>query len=522
MANIILFTDRSPLTKELNGQNIQFERYSRPAGAYKIASVLRDKGYTVLVVPNCLRLSLHAIQNFIDANSKDLLWIGVSTTFLTVRSDTISIYRQEWTNSKNTYIDLEVLNNSQYIKSAQTELAWGTTELLALSDHISKKYNAHVLVGGTWVSHIKNGGLDNSNANIHLIPGHAEDYVITFTESLLGNKPLPFHMASLEGEKDFKSSNIIYTPHDYVDSDEWLSIEISRGCAFKCAYCVYDHKGKADTTKHTKSLREEILRNYEEYGVTKYHLLDDLYNDSDYKIKLLYDEVWSKLPFKPEWISYLRLDLIWSNPDSAEWIKESGCKLGCFGIETLHDKAGKFVGKGLGKKRIIETLEFLKNQWKDDVLVNALMIAGLPYEPYDHIVETMEWLKTTDLVHSYKYSALWVTPPEHKPFVLKQNTMSNDYEKYQLTWGPDGWINNMGITFKMISELVAADDQQHFSNWYPPDLIEYPELRSIGYTHKDLANKTNNISIVEDLTSKAYPINTMIGDRLSHILKIRD
>jgi hypothetical protein len=47
MANIILFTDRSPLTKELNGQNIQFERYSRPAGAYKIASVLRDKGYTV-------------------------------------------------------------------------------------------------------------------------------------------------------------------------------------------------------------------------------------------------------------------------------------------------------------------------------------------------------------------------------------------------------------------------------------------------------------------------------------------
>jgi hypothetical protein len=57
MANIILFTDRSPLTKELNGQNIQFERYSRPAGAYKIASVLRNKGYTVLVVPNCLRLS---------------------------------------------------------------------------------------------------------------------------------------------------------------------------------------------------------------------------------------------------------------------------------------------------------------------------------------------------------------------------------------------------------------------------------------------------------------------------------
>lgn len=519
MANIILFTDRTPLTRELHGQNIQIERYSRPAGAYKIASVLRQQGYSVLVVPNCLRLTFHAIQQFINANSKDLLWIGVSTTFFTVKSNAIDIYRTQWVDSKNTYIDLTVFDNSMYIKDTPTQLAWGTNELEMLSNFVQHSYGAHVFVGGTWVSHIMNGGLGVGNPNVHLVAGHSEDYILAATQALKNGQSIPF---VLEGEKDFKSSQIIYTPDDHISSDEWLNLEVSRGCAFKCAYCTYDHKGKADTSKHSKTLREELIRNYEEFGVTKYHLLDDLYNDSELKIKTLYDEVWSKLPFKAEWISYLRLDLIWSNLDSAQWLKESGCVLGCFGIETLHDKAGKFVGKGLGKDRIIQTLEHLKTVWGDSVLVNALMIAGLPYEPYDHIVETMDWLKTTDLVHSYKYSALWVTPPEHKPFVIKQNAMSNDYEKYQLSWGPDGWVNNVGVTFKQVAELVQNDDQYQSTNFYPPDLIEYPELRTAGYSHDYLSDKKQNANIVLNIANGQYPINELIDRRLAKIISKTD
>lgn len=519
MANVILFTDRTPLTREFQDNHIQLERYSRPAGAYKIASTLRQQGYSVLVVPNCLRLTFHAIQEFINANSKDLLWIGISTTFFTVKSNAIDIYRQEWRESKNTYIDSTDLQTTTYIKDTPTQLAWASDELSLLADFVKNKYEAHVLVGGSWVSHIKNGGLKVDHPNIHLVSGHAEDYVIAATQALNNKLEIPF---TPEGEKDFKGSQIIYTADDYIDANEWLALEISRGCAFKCAYCTYDHKGKTDTTKYTDSLREELIRNYEQFGVTHYQLVDDLYNDSDDKIKILYDEVWSRLPFKAEWISYLRLDLIWSNPDSARWLKESGCVLGSFGIETLHDQAGKFVGKGLGKKRIIETLEHLKQEWGDSVLINALMIAGLPHEPYEHIVETMDWLKTTDLVHSYRYSALWVTPPEHKPFVIKQNAMSDDYEKYQLSWGPDGWVNNVGVTFKQVAELVQRDDEEQFANHYLADVIEYPELRTIGYSHAELTDKTKNLKIVSDIVNNEYPINNMVSSRLAKILSKKD
>jgi hypothetical protein len=522
MANIILFTDRTPVIQQIDGEDYQLERLSRPAGAYKVASTLRAKGYSVIVVPNCLRLSLAGIKNFIRANSKDLIWVGISSTFLTVRSHTLDDYKAKWKETAETTVDLEILKNKYYQVgySAPTMLAWGTEEMRLIAEFI-EGYNAKLLLGGGWVTHIKNGSIDIERAKVHVVTGQSEDYITELTDQLAKDQTiLPQNFR--DGQLEFKSSFIDYTQADYVDSNEWLALEISRGCAFKCAYCSYDHKGKADTTKFTKTLRDEILRNYEMFGVTKYHLLDDLYNDSDYKIKLLYDEVWSKLPFKPEWISYLRLDLIWSNKESAKWIEASGCRLGAFGIETLHDQAGKKVGKGLGKERILETLEYLKETWDNRVLVTAFMIAGLPYEPYEHIVETMDWIRNTDLIHSYKYIPLWVTPPEHKTIMLKTNSLSENYEKYQIEWGPDGWINNMGVTHKMVNELVMKDTTDYFDKVFPVDLNEYPELRALGWTHEQLADKSNNHLIIDAIKNQKYNINDKISYRLNEILKTTD
>jgi hypothetical protein len=100
--------------------------------------------------------------------------------------------------------------------------------------------------------------------------------------------------------------------------------------------------------------------------------------------------------------------------------------------------------------------------------------------------------------------------------------MSNDYEKYQLTWGQDGWINNVGVTFKQVADLVQNDDEEQFSKFYLPDLIEYPELRTVGYNHMDLADKTLNSKIVSNIVNDSYPINDLITDRLAKIISKTD
>lgn len=519
MANIILFTDRTPLTQIINGEAHHFERYSRPAGAYKVATTLRKQGYTVTVIPNCMRLSLSAIKRVISNNSQDLIWVGLSTTFFTIKSKFVNEYRTSWLNEPE-FVDLTILNNGNIIGDGVTQLAWGTFELNYIAEYL-KQFNSQLVLGGTWVTQIKDGSLDLNKTNVKIITGQSEDYIVDFTHALRQNQAVPFQLTST-GEQEFKFSSIDYLETDYVSANEWLSLEISRGCSFKCAYCNYDHKGKSDTTKNVRALRDELIRNYEQWGVTNYHLLDDLYNDSEYKIKMLYDEVWSKLPFTPNWVSYLRLDLIWSDPESAKWIEASGCKLGSFGIETLHNVAGRKVGKGLGKERILETLTLLKDTWQDRVLVNALMIAGLPHEPYEHIVETIDWIQTTDLIDSYWYQPLWVTPPDHRSFVLQQNDMSQNYEKYELTWGPDGWINNVGVTFKSASELAMSAMKNRYNNSFPVDLQEYPELRTCGFTHEQLADKNFARLLNQDSANRNQSINHMITNRLAKILSIKD
>ena len=62
---------------------------------------------------------------------------------------------------------------------------------------------------------------------------------------------------------------------------EVLPLEVGRGCIFSCAFCSFDLIGKrvGDWTKSPKVLRNELLENYEKFGVTTYNFTDELINE---------------------------------------------------------------------------------------------------------------------------------------------------------------------------------------------------------------------------------------------------
>jgi hypothetical protein len=187
----------------------------------------------------------------------------------------------------------------------------------------------------------------------------------------------------------------------------------------------------------------------------------------------------------------MRLDMFWADPDSAEFIMNSGARLGSFGIETLHNKAGSKVGKGLGKERILETLTRLKEVWQNEVLIFAYFITGLPDEPEESILETTQWLAETDLLFSHFANALWVTPPDHKKFVKALNNISNNNDKFGIQWVDEtNWINTQGITFARATELSNAINNNPNRNVI--SFPDYPELRKMGFTHQDIVDIRHN------------------------------
>ena len=529
MAHAIIFMDRAPRTRPDDYTSFHL---ANPAGPFKVASVVRDMGLDALVVPHCYNFSFEGLKKIIDNNSKDLLWVGISTTFMGYDSesyDVVEKYRDIWNSESDCYIDTDFLlqkNQNSYFTHHHN--LWSIKELGKIGFYLEKKFKVPLLLGGMgrMMSDQQYNPSSPFHRNIHFVKGYAEMYVKEFTQQKLADSsaqpPLFVNNTSYDDE-EFKLSSIHWKESDFVKEYDWLPIETARGCAFNCAYCNYPRRSKFDSYKDPKSLREEIIRNYDKFGVTRYNVIDDLYNDSKEKVRILHDEVWSKLPFEVEWVANMRLDMIWSDPDSAALLRDGGCKFGQFGVETLHEVAGRKVGKGLGRKRIIETLEFLKPIWGNDALVSLNFIAGLPYEPLDSIKETMEWSVTTDLFYSANWQPLFIMPPDRLSVAsaIKPNKIETDNDHFKVEWlGPNEWQNSAGVKFSDVANLCLRT-VDIMPTKFKINIRNYMDLRTMGFSHDRIANlKINPISDSELKTAENWAA-TQIDHRIQSILNMK-
>jgi len=524
MAHAIIFVDRSPRTRDLDLTSLHYTHF---AGAAKIASELRKDGKDVLIVPNCMNLSFAGIKQIIENNKKNLLWVGLSTTFMGIRVEEQDRedYYNLWIKSPDAIMDIDFLVKK--VNDTKTDvLLWNAKVLGRISHLLASKYSVPFVIGGAYVNLVDTRA-PLAHPNMHVVKGYAESHTRELTRARLSDpkQEVPYIVNNDHYDNtEFKDSQIYWTDTDFIEPNDWLPIEIARGCAFNCAYCNYPRRGEFDSYRHAKSMREELIRNYETFGVTKYTLVDDLYNDSKDKVRFLYDEVWSRLPFNPEWISFMRLDMFWADPESAEIVMASGARYGGFGIETLNDQAGKRIGKGLGKKRIIETLTHLKQVWADQVLIGANMIAGLPFEPIESIHESIDWTMTTDLIHGASWQYLQLTPPNNNLIPINnlppdsKNRIDSDFDKFGVKWlDRNNWINSAGVTNTMALEAIHRYKSPN--PWYGRfSQYIYADVRSGGLTHEQIVNIHNGSVTEEIMDQQKIVIKHRINQRLNKIL----
>jgi len=524
MAHAIIFTDNIARAVLKHGDSLDSDSY--PAGAYAIASHLRNLGYNVLVIPYFTKMTFAGLQKIVDDNSKNLLWVGISTSLLSANADTESfeIYRENWDKSSDWLVEPEKLVTSYkkaYTNSAR-EMPASTGELNKIGAWLKSKYNVPLLVGGAVVTSFKNGFLGVLNQNVKILTGRGESPIEEITKSLEKDKTFPFILPSNDhyDDHDFKSRIYNWTDADMIEPDDWLPLELARGCSFNCAYCNYDRKSTFDSYRNPDILRQELISNYEKYGVTKYVLMDDLYNDSKEKVRILYDKVWSKLPFAPEWTSYMRLDMFYGDPESADIILHSGAKLMTLGIETLNDQAGRKVGKGLGKERILKTLDFLKEKFQDDLLMHSNFIMGFPDESEESMLDTIAWLAQNKVLYSYSLIPLWITPPSHSDGVIKKHQISNDNEKYGITWKSEfNWENKLGMTFERAQEIATQGSKN--KNRITIGFSDYPILRSLGLSQKEIAN-IKSMDEMDSVLKNRHLITDKIYNKLDKFLNYKE
>jgi hypothetical protein len=367
---------------------------SRPAGAARLRTVLEQHNYNIEVVDyfgNFTENELEIIcSRYIGPKT---LFVGISITFI-----------------------------------------YAFDKINYLFNHIKKKYpHVKTLIGG---NETPIEGVDLTKVD-KIFWGYAEEAVLHYlkflTKKLLNDLPwVPYRgTKSINAEQVYKNDSSDLSIK-WVESDlikhNFLPIEISRGCIFRCRFCAFPLLGKKknDYIRHIDNLSAELRRNYEMFGVNNYWFNDDTFNDNVVKLDYVAEAI-AKSGIKITYTAFLRADLIERFPETIPMLGDTGLVAATFGLETFHPEAKKAIGKGLDNERQFEAIRQLK-KYKPTYTYTG-MICGLPGEPMSSVYKSQQML----LDQNFEVFDNW----DWWPLLIRKDSISrlSEFEKEHEKWG---------------------------------------------------------------------------------------
>lgn len=377
--NIILFSDVSdPLTMMKN------------AGIARIGSELRLNGYEVVLLNHLNVFEYEELKYILSKLISDqTLFVGFSNFF----------YRD----LSGEFIGDQGEVFWPYVQPGQM-VPHGLKYNKDLKEHIlNLNPNCKLVIGGP----ISGDGQYNKDYD-YALQGYADVSVVNLADHLSKGVPLKNSRKSIFGFTvvddiraegfDITTSQAVIKDYDCVLPQETLTIEIARGCIFRCAFCSFPFNGKSknDFIRSEDLIYQEMLDNYEKFGVTRYTFADDTFNDSPEKAYMI-NRINKRLPFDLEFWAYTRLDLLAKHRNTIDELVEGGQRGFYFGIESFNKKTQETIGKGMRKEKLIDTLQYMKDKWGDEIMLHGNFICGLPYETEETMAETIDIVTSPDM-----------------------------------------------------------------------------------------------------------------------------
>lgn len=369
----------------------------RPAGAYRIATFLRENDWDVEVIEYANRFKLDELQEVVRSRvSNSTIFIGFSP------------FLQTWDDQFKTFA------------------AW-----------IKKTYpTIKLIIGSQAKPRIEDSNID------YFITGFAEKAVLALTQHLIGNSsvPIAFDPQYFGNKKvitanetypafPMKSLMIKYEDRDYIQPWEWLTVEITRGCKFACKFCNFPVLGvKGDYSRDADDFERQLKDAYDRFGTKNYYITDETFNDYTEKITK-FGNVVERLPWKPYFTSFIRADLLVSRRHEWDELIRMGLFGHFYGIETMNHESGKAIGKGMSPDRLLPGLIEVKEYFMKHGAYRGeiSLIAGLPKETPETLQRTLTWVENNWQGQS---ANIWPLEIPINPATDVLSHMSKNYKEY--------------------------------------------------------------------------------------------
>ena len=249
-------------------------------------------------------------------------------------------------------------------------------------------------------------------------------------------------------------------------------------------------------------IRDEMLYNHEKFGITNYFISDDTFNDSTQKIEGLH-RVITDLPFKINFTTYLRLDLLHAHREQIQLLKEMGLASPFFGVESFNHKSAASIGKGMNSDKAKAFLQELDKELWPDIPITCSFIIGLPHDTKETVQASFDWVKNESNVNSVWFPLSLLTKTFYKS---KFNT---EYAKYGYHLNLEtGYWSNEHFTYDEANDMAEDFNNQLMRKADTPSSWFLMTLLNHGYTleeakttsvqnlswHRILRNKSRMIS----------------------------
>ena len=341
---------------------------------------------------------------------------------------------------------------------------------------------------------------------------YGEDWLLNFLDELTDKS-----MATRLRRKKFEigSHRFVYKKHDCIMPGETLPLEWGRGCIFKCPFCRSPNLGKRSGVdeKNIDLMVDEFTEMYEEFGTTSYYFIDETFNADVERIENL-AKVYDKLPFKLEFLSYNRADLVDAHKHTQDILHECGQRGTLFGIETFHPEAAKLVLKPWSAKRGKDFLLEMQDKWPN-THIDCSLIAGLPGVSREYHYETADWFMKSKLGY-YNFKPLVMVNSADN---TTQSTWEVDSSNLEITW-PDPsepFFWKWGDTDYLKAYILAAELNRYVKvqkRWF---MWALGAVTVTGVKLSDVVNK--DMSEIITLTGDLYDQETRLFQQYKDKLK---
>lgn len=160
----------------------------------------------------------------------------------------------------------------------------------------------------------------------------------------------------------------------------------SRGCPFQCTFCSSSALcGKRFRARSVENILDEIEEAAEKYKTRHIEFIDDTFTLNRRRIVEFCEEV-KKRGLDISWCCSSRVDTI--DEDLMKKMKEAGCFIIFFGVESASQRTLDLIGKGITVDRAVKAINWAK---KAGIEVLASFVIGFPWETRRDMKETIRF-----------------------------------------------------------------------------------------------------------------------------------